>query len=1216
MFSEKKLIHFAQSDNSSQKGAGAADPDGPESEKSKSPETPKTEEQIKLEKKQEQQKKVQELKLRLQKANIHRDTRELALSALSSDPESQELELIESLLKGTTTQKDFSRKLTLLIEKKRGLKNNNLPGIKQSIADRTAKLDQLKKVSPKEQKNSKEFSETTKQLNKLGVRELANQKDLKAILAPHLKSGKLTPEFEERLLDLNPSNPEFDKKLKLYLGDLADDKKLLQKIRLNKAEYKEINEQYEQYMSRLEDLMKADLNNFEARKKEQLAIRRLSRILGIDVKEGALLEYLDVTPSLQRTKATAQIQKIEYKQIPSVFYNEDESVTAETKKYEEEQKNMPFGLFITISSKDQPSTLDEKNFINWVNQVQAVEVIEDVNHLEQKIDFFEYGQKLKEGMSLEYVSGYDANSNPKFDELNIKEVDHKQGLIRLSKPITIVSEENAAQRETVTFGEFSRWFRRTHAEEKMTLEESKAFLKKMPLVYKNRYPDLDPNLWEFNDLPIELKEGEELIYGNNKKVSIKSVADNQVQLSNGRNYTPGQFVRFVKDNEVEKASRVPTKEEVRNKVKDLLEDQGLDSSISNPDPSSQTLGGPTNLNTEDAYETQGFFSKLWGGYTFLSLPDLARMIQVFEEYLKRRQERGSKRRVGEVGKKFPGRLGLEYQNLQQAAENEEVEKIKGELKEQGPDLWLEKLIESKGDTDVIKATTILLCETGNFDFDNPKIWMVYNEAYRNKVDDQTFNIYSINMSGSNNAANQSPSKALQAIMDELYGRRSGENWFNSNASAYKGEMDKLKEECNNLGSTPNGLSYALHDMLVKHQRGEFVPAYRYEGFIRYIIEAGKATANDKIFYIIAGFVTPNPSGAYLLSRERISSLESDLMKHMPHLDFFMGYKPFKEGVISESRQNMIKVFKNFGFNNNNWRGSNNNRYNSKEIDRFLWGDVMTHVDVMKRAGRISERGDANVDHDDSQIIVPMLDTENTFKMMGFTRGEVGFLTADGQANALSGYAEFLKHLGQNSMLSQEEQSARESLGYQSPASMIKRVFKSFFIYDSGMTGRVQYQNHAQLSSDQLNKAPPCIGEGATVGELAAQVREVLREVLKAYGASDASIKLYLDYRTGKSNEAKNKGHAEAMREFPAFLDQLISRNGPEKMIEVVQNAISSGKLVGYGGLATKASMGKKEEEIKDKTEEVAEFKDPLAVMGKTKKAANDATQDADLKQAA
>jgi hypothetical protein len=45
-------------------------------------------------------------------------------------------------------------------------------------------------------------------------------------------------------------------------------------------------------------------------------------------------------------------------------------------------------------------------------------------------------------------------------------------------------------------------------------------------------------------------------------------------------------------------------------------------------------------------------------------------------------------------------------------------------------------------------------------------------------------------------------------------------------------------------------------------------------------------------------------------------------------------------------------------------------------------------------------------------------------------------------------------------------------------------------------------------------------------------------------------------------------------------------------------------------------MGKKEEEIKDKTEEVAEFKDPLAVMGKTKKAANDATQDADLKQAA
>jgi hypothetical protein len=720
-------------------------------------------------------------------------------------------------------------------------------------------------------------------------------------------------------------------------------------------------------------------------------------------------------------------------------------------------------------------------------------------------------------------------------------------------------------KSTLSFGEFSKWFNSHNAEQQMNISEAQSLLAKMPSVLNKRYPDLDPGFWTFNENPIQLKAGEELTWGDKKTVKIVSTDNDKITLSNGKEYTPGQFLKFVKEHEVETTSGLPAAQEVKDKITDLINevDPQADPTGGGDAPAIQ---GPVSSNTAESYERRSFMSGIWDNLTFLSINDLIRMWQTFLDYWKRSNERISKRRVGAIGKSLPGRLGLEYQNLEQVSENEEVEKIKGELKEQGPDIWRERLI-SATDTDVLKACTILLCEGGNFDFEDPEVWKVYNRIYRDKQqDDVEYERTKIDPDGRKNKAGVTSLDALKLIMDGFYGKLSGVNWQNQNKSAYNSEMGKFKEDAKSLEATPGGYAENLHEMLTNHKAGEYVTPARYEAFIRYIIENGKAGAEDKIFYIIAGFVTKNPkTGTYLLSRKRLSDI-NELLNHLPQLDFFTRYEDIIDGTEEEARFKMRKVFDSFNpelDKDNLAKNPKPQTYNVNKVAQYLYKNVNTHKSTITRMAKAARNNREKLDHDDAHIILPGYDYKTILGALGYTRGEDPFITPIGHANGLAGFNEYIKSLGE--IASTEDVDAREAKGFVPPAGLLQKVFKTFLMYESYLFERVSSDKKSSLSRDIIH-SPTAVDAGKTLHENAQEVKEVLRKVLRAYGAKEDQIKLFLDFKSGKSKPELNAAHEKEMLKFPEFFDLLIQEGGgPERMMNIVSAEAAAGKLSGFSG---------------------------------------------------
>lgn len=1146
-------------------------------EKDDSKAEPKSDVDRRLEPEKQRQKHLDELRKKVNSdTGLSGGSKALALTAINSEDE-DEIALVEKLVDPANPmqQNEFRKKLEKLREEKQKL-INRADGTRSQVK-RTKAADEYKEYVPsvEEQERFPVIANKMQQLNKaeLGVKDNISKK-----LEKHVKKGEISNKDAHKLASLDPRDPRLGQMVKELLGPLAKDNSLKNYIIQEKSRQADIVNQFEQLWAEADKLIEKSIIPYKLEKLKRQKLKFVTRKLGIDLKEGQQLEFLCPKPGGSKA-AIANINAIHFTKFMPDQVRAGEIVDDEEFKkiLRDEEPGFPKNLVIEMSYELPDGTTTTETFTEerlqmWLNQYRATEVVKSISEVEHKIGFAAFGQTLSEQQTFEYTDGVVPGTNqPNFATAKILKIDRTNNTIQLDKPVQYVGQlernadktvPHASKKDTLTYGEFVKWFNLTRAEEQMNLETARDKLKKMPQHLKNKYPDVDPSIWEFNDTPIELKKGEKLLYGDNKTMQITNVDPNEIRLSNGLKLTPGQFLRFVKEHEIERADKLPGKEDIEDKLKKAVDNEAQAAA------EEQKEVEPTG--TKDRI---GPLTMIWKNTQMLSLKDLWQIVQTTKDYVKRKHERNIKRRAGQVGSNLPGRLGSEFQNLSQGAEDQEVNEYKEKMKDMS--IWTIKgRLHETSNYDEAKACIMLLSEKGLMDFEDPKNWATMNRILKSNFPNK-YTQFRIDPKTKKNADGEKGIAAFRTLLDIVYGEPSGTDWYNQSDSKYTSEVNTAKSDAkkyeNDYAGT-GGVAAELHNMLVKHMSGKYVSPHRFEAFINFIIDAGKASIEDKFYYLIAGITLKNSRGETILSKARHADIEGDYLNRLPLLDYLTRYKrPGDDQPLSIEYCNELMSEWKFYPKVNKRNAAE--RYNKSAVTKFIWEKTMTHNQVLKRLNK-GMRNAEQMDHDDADLLIPLAG-EGLIKsaVLGRATGTKTAFTLEGYKNGFPGFTEYMLTLSNITQLPPAEQEMRLKHGFEKPGTLMTQAVKSFVTFESAVTGRNLYSlNPPQLDTESLDSYP-IVDDAKTVRGHLEEMRAVVREILLAYGMPQKTITAYLEGTAkGKSHEEK-QNQESFMENFSSEIDRMTNfGKNVEPMIKAVNECVRKGILKGRAGEDLKGNL--------------------------------------------
>ncbi|MEK7146484.1 MAG: hypothetical protein AAB802_04900 [Patescibacteria group bacterium] len=280
-------------------------------------------------------------------------------------------------------------------------------------------------------------------------------------------------------------------------------------------------------------------------------------------------------------------------------------------------------------------------------------------------------------------------------------------------------------------------------------------------------------------------------------------------------------------------------------------------------------------------------------WVFLSPYDFKTGFDKVTEWAKRRYTRASTYRVGVAGSQVFKPLETmniplvgaalktlpnEFDQAKENAEQEEVNRYKQFMANK--DEWqVMDIARTTENQDEFKACLFLLSEYGRIRWDDPQILGRFNYFQKNVY----FNIE--NAEGlSAETANQSRfyDKLRRACGMWDYGTFNGlENTNNSN---YESRINGYYEKFDRLAEQPGGgLQLRLYDLLKAHKnvgRDAKVDPHEYEGIIRYAIDKGRMSPEDRMYYLIQGIAVG------LLNHNRASAINSKSSNNFPPIEYF------------------------------------------------------------------------------------------------------------------------------------------------------------------------------------------------------------------------------------------------------------------------------------------------------------------------------------------
>lgn len=590
------------------------------------------------------------------------------------------------------------------------------------------------------------------------------------------------------------------------------------------------------------------------------------------------------------------------------------------------------------------------------------------------------------------------------------------------------------------------------------------------------------------------------------------------------------------------------------------------------------------VETPDAHALK----ELWDDMQFLSVQDVFQLAKSVWEYWNRMWERKTKRRYSKFGANMPW-IGPDMLRIKEETEHHEVNMYKEVMQHMGI-IEVRSILNGSSNPDQIKAAIETLVDKGQMRWDDVRVWQAVNRI--SKSEDQipiphanpktnTINPYDIVKIDPVTKQKLTGMDMLYSALDKLWGDNQGNTWRKKNDDAFMSEAKKHENKCDSLENDPygnGGLSGRLKYMLENHNNKEWADPQEYESIIRFSIDRGKMSIEDKVYYFIQGLATR------LLPMERIGSFDGEFLNRMPWLDYFTdsGNKKFLQDKAGQYKLPEIQKLAKYLEDDDDWGKKPNSP--GKRVKEFYWKHVMPNARVQSRTVK-GLRGADKMDHEDAHFIIPLADEEQIVGICAPLTGRRMHFSLPGYANGYCGYSQWMRTLagiatekagevraleGRQGRNAEEEKKIQESLKdakteLQQAKQQLIQAIKAYVRFDGILSNRYmksKAEQHARLGKNAYKNRSTI--DSLPVGEQQGAINNMIKRLGGAFGMSDTVDTMFTETADNiikGSDEEKKQNEVEyAIGGFGKNLDSALTSD--DKVMELVRIVSESG-LPGY-----------------------------------------------------
>ncbi|MBI2638651.1 hypothetical protein HYW83_03615 [Candidatus Peregrinibacteria bacterium] len=1108
-----------------------------------------------------QQQRRQALESETTRAPVSPETKQRMREYLASGSVEKE-NLVERLLKREIEEREFNRDFETVEREDASWSTifSTQRAVRKKIQALQWRTESYIEIIPRERSNFEALLKNVRGLNRLDD---STDRGLKRILRDLTLPNEqrslpavLNAEEAREIYEVNPLQDSFERTLKKYQSKIESapnaGSSVLRRIAALKKEEAQIERKFSRMYDEVNGLISRHLQKVRSKAEREALLKTASRAVGITIQEGTEIEFQDPgILALFSPKSTVKIARVSWD--PIVVRDRSGKVVSQIN-----------GAPHIHLSNGAEMTLGR--FKKWADAADAVEKINNVSDIEAATGLAQYGIKIEPGMELFYPKRTRDRQSGEINTMPVyvRITDIRDGKIHFDEAVLfqpgMEGTDEYDMRSVLTFGEFVKWWHRYDVEKSVSLHELEKFLFTYNEI-ENKTFGLDAK----ENPPILVKQGEMLHYPDESGslYRIENVDTDGVSLDNGKKYSLPEFFSWVKHNHVrkaperektpqEKAAEIERESEIQHKS--VKEEADEEAEVHEWEHRREQI-----IKYRDDRASGTLVEKmrgLWWSTNFLSLKDLWNMTKEIVEFVKRKHERRSKGRYGDAGSRLPWVVGTEFERVKQAAENEEVNKYKEAMEHWSIEKVKRTLYET-GSKDEAKACIMTLIAKGEMRWDDHHFWHTLNRlTSRYTLRGAELRIPPPHLI----PPGKSGEDMTQPAMDALWGDGTGSEWFQENINKYNSNKNNFEYKFKNLEADPKGTggpSGECQRLLKIWLEGEYVNPQDYEEMIDGAIKYGKMSAEDKMFFIIAGCVARQgnrPDGETLLPLDRPGELDSKYLNQFPLLDFFT-QTYIKDPAYPKPRKLLLKDYE-------KWT----DEYFHDELyvhhkrgpgfSRFMWEVMLTSEQVRTRISK-GIRNAENMDHDDAHLYIP---PTTPSEIDGLTTGPTGqkkYFTNEGYANAYPGFNQYLVSLS----YSIEEETNEEEK--QNKTIALRDTINGFIRYDAILDNRfLKKEGDHRARLDDRHFRRRTVVDDSMLQLHRDQLRNLILEIGRAYG-QDWDSWLY-GPKTGSyfdANEKKKQDEYERKLDgLKDLIPRLVEQDGGAKILEVVKRARAVGDI--------------------------------------------------------
>ncbi len=987
------------------------------------------------------------------------------------------------------------------------------------------------------------FRQLGKDLETLAEIDAQNTVELEKTINSLVEQKKLTRKDAQILMDLDVENPLFDKKFEEHTKKMSGEEDrdsrdaLMKKIRSVAESTQKIEEDYRKRAQELVKLMEDMSDEVLQKMEEEQARQMLSTKAGFPVEPGKVIVFFDKKADGTEIMREVRVKSVDF---PDIEIKDEEDNTVKKIKSPTPTVTLEWDAY-----EDQPPgeyAYTESAFLKNVDLQGMHEKVEGLNEenlppenrgkglsLESLI-----GEKIRLGDTFEFrekVAG--ENLNPIGVDKNVKvvSIDDSKKQLTLDTEVATSQSPYLKKSKTLSFAEFAKWYRRN--ETVRPIGSMEVLRKKLLDLQNERNATInDPQTGKLRSVsafpPIHAIPGEELKYDtleNPRKFRIADVDDKKITMSDGATFTPASFLRWVKNNFVEKVTEENTnKSDIDVKLSEPPDENAPandnadknKSANDNAEPNDDHVYQPAeDVHFEEfkANASKGTFADIWKRTHVLTIHDIKEVWERFKKFIVGKKIRKIKERQLNLGKmiapasqlifdKFNIKEGA-WQEFQADFDNdiqrlgiEKTSKVKEMIKEYGV-YDIKSIMYQSFSKDWLRACIETLAGMGEVRWDDKEMWdslikQCKGDKDKIKTEDD-----------------------LRSMIDKEWGAGTYHSWKTRNGSAYNSNVSTYSGMAPMLMSKPGGIKASLQKLLYKHLQGEeYVNAAEYEGYLSWAIEFNTLDIEDEVYFVLMGVgargkkpkieFSKREQGDALLPPERFASMAGKFMNTFPVLQYWtrgienrsdkgeflpdLDEKGNPIFVIKDGKK-MAAVKKGKNWTTGNFTYDVVRKYmypelindkNKKledvvkspdqigpnsEFREFLKGEVYWDPIFL---GRLMDKASSNMrnfDHDHMDVFGPHMSEENVSMMTTKQGGGEAKVSTAGLKNVCVGFNEYLhksfEYLNAD-VSANNESAAREKV------DRITGLLRSFVRFDAIISNRFEPVNQSRLGDMELN----------------------------------------------------------------------------------------------------------------------------------------------------